>query len=39
VQNVSAMLRHLGIDLPLKPGESPALIAIIEGPRGRVELR
>jgi len=39
VQNVSAMLRHLKIDLPLKPGESPALIAIIEGPRGRVELR
>jgi len=39
VQNVSAMLLHLGIDLPLKPGESPALIAIIEGRRGRVELR
>lgn len=39
VQRVSAMLRHLAIDLPLKAGESPALIAIIEGPRGRVELR
>ena len=39
VQAVSGMLRHLGIDLPLKQGNTPALIAAIEGPRGRVELR
>ena len=39
VQRVREMLRHLGIDLPVKQGNSPALIAVIEGPRGRVELR
>ena len=39
VQTVRGMLRHLGLDLPVNSGESPALIAIIEGPRGRVELR
>lgn len=36
---VREMLRHLGVDLPVERGPSPALIAIIEGPRGRVELR
>ena len=39
VPGVRKMLDHLGIDLPLERGQSPALIAIIEGPRGRVELR
>ena len=39
VQRVRGMLQHLGIDLPVKKGPSPALIAVIEGPRGRVELR
>jgi len=39
VRGVNTMLQHLGIDLPLKRGPSPALIAIIDGPRGRVELR
>lgn len=39
VRGVRAMLRHLGLDLPVKQGQSPALIAVIEGPRGRVELR
>jgi hypothetical protein len=38
-RGVSEMLRHLGLDLPVKQGPSPALIAVIEGPRGRVELR
>lgn len=38
-QAVSVMLRHLGLDLPVTQGQSPALIAVIEGPRGRVELR
>jgi hypothetical protein len=39
VRGVRGMLRHLGLDLPVKRGQSPALIAVIEGPRGRVELR
>ena len=39
VRGVRGMLRHLGIDLPVKRGPSPALIAVIEGPRGQVELR
>lgn len=39
VQGVLKMLRHLGIDLPVKRSNSPALVAVIEGPRGRVELR
>ncbi|HEU5459054.1 MAG TPA: VOC family protein, partial [Pyrinomonadaceae bacterium] len=38
-QSVRRMLQHLGVDLPLSPGQSAALIAVIEGPRGRVELR
>ena len=39
VRSVGEMLQHLGVDLPLKQSQSPALIAVIEGPRGRVELR
>jgi len=39
VRGVRGMLRHLGLDLPVKQGQSPRLIAVIEGPRGRVELR
>lgn len=39
VQGVSAMLQKLGLDLAVKQGPSPTLIAVIEGPRGRVELR
>jgi len=39
VRAVREMLRRLGIDLQVKEGQSPALIAVIEGPRGRVELR
>jgi hypothetical protein len=39
VQGVTAMLRHLELELPVEQGQNPALIAIIEGPRGRVELR
>ena len=38
-QSVREMLQHLGVDLAVNQGESPALIAVIEGPRGRVELR
>ena len=36
---VSGMLRHLGLDLPMTQGASPALIAVIDGPQGRIELR
>jgi Glyoxalase-like domain len=39
VPGVREMLRRLGLDLPVKRSHSPALIAVIEGPRGRVELR
>lgn len=39
VPRVSGTLRHLDLDLPVKQGASPALIAVIDGPRGRVELR
>ena len=39
VQGVRKMLDHLGIDLSVERGQSPTLIAVIEGPRGRVELR
>lgn len=38
-QGVRGMLLRLGNDLPVKRGPSPALIAVIEGRRGRVELR
>ena len=39
VPRVSGMLRRLGLDLPVERGTNPALIAVIECPRGRVELR
>jgi hypothetical protein len=37
--SVERMLRSLGIDLAVTPGARPALIATIDAPRGRVELR
>lgn len=36
---VGKILTQLGLDLPLGTGPAPALIATIDGPRGRVELR
>jgi hypothetical protein len=36
---VRRMLRRLGLNLPVARGRHPALIAVIECPRGRVELR
>ena len=39
VQGVRGMLQRLGVDLPVEQGQSPTLVAVIEGPRGRVELR
>jgi hypothetical protein len=36
---VQAMLRQLGLNLPVQQGSRPALIATIDSPKGRVELR
>jgi len=36
---VAKLLTQLGLDLPLRTGPTPALIATIDSPRGRVELR
>ena len=38
-KRVQDMLRQLGLNLMVQPGMQPALIAIIDGPKGRVELR
>jgi Glyoxalase-like domain len=38
-QSVQRMLRELGLELPVRSGAAPALVAIIDSPRGRVELR
>jgi hypothetical protein len=38
-KSVRRMLQQLKLDLPVKSGKSPALIAVIDSPRGRVELR
>jgi len=38
-ERVQKMARQLGLDLRLRPGPEPALIATLVGPRGRVELR
>jgi hypothetical protein len=38
-QRVQRLLQELGLDLPVQPGAAPALVAIIDSPRGRVELR
>jgi mannose-6-phosphate isomerase-like protein (cupin superfamily) len=39
VKSVRGLLQKLGVDLPVQQGASPALIAVIEGARGRIELR
>lgn len=39
VEAVGEMLRHLGVDLLVERGPRPSLIAMIESPRGCVELR
>jgi hypothetical protein len=38
-QRVQRLLRELGLDLPVQSGPRPALVAVIDSPRGRVELR
>ena len=38
-QRVQRLLNELGLDLPVQTGATPALVAIIDSPRGRVELR
>jgi hypothetical protein len=37
--NVRMILNQLGFDLPVTKGSTPALVATIDGARGRVELR
>ena len=39
VEEVRKMLSELGIDLPVTKGQRSALVAVIQSPRGRVELR
>jgi hypothetical protein len=36
---VTTALAALGLDLPLSTGPAPALVAVVAGPRGSVELR
>ena len=36
---VQDILTHLGVDLRVQPGSSPALVATIKGPRGTVTVR
>lgn len=38
-ERVQHMLRQLGLNLTVQRGPKPALIAVIDGPRGRKELR
>ncbi len=38
-KRVQQMLTNLGLDLQVRQGPNPGLIAIINGPRGQVELR
>jgi hypothetical protein len=38
-RRVGAFLRQLGLELPVKEGPKAALVAVIESPAGRVELR
>ncbi|HKQ91694.1 MAG TPA: VOC family protein [Blastocatellia bacterium] len=38
-QRVQRLLNELGLDLPVQTGATPALVAVIDSPRGRVELR
>jgi hypothetical protein len=38
-QRVQQLLRQLGLDLPVTPGPAPVLIATVDSPKGRVELR
>jgi hypothetical protein len=39
VEKIGRMLRALDLDVPVSAAESAAIVAVIEGPRGRVELR
>jgi hypothetical protein len=39
VEKIRRMLRTLDLDVPVSAAERAAIVAVIEGPRGRVELR
>jgi hypothetical protein len=38
-ERTQTMLAALGLDLPVQKGATPAIVATIDSPRGRVELR
>ncbi len=38
-ERIAAMLAAIGAEMPVTHGPRPALIAVVEGPRGTVELR
>jgi len=38
-ERMARILKQLGLDLPVRRGAKPSLIATIEGPKGRIELR
>ncbi len=38
-ERVTGILRQLGLDLPVRRGARPSLIATIDSPKGRIELR
>jgi len=38
-ERVARILRQLGLDLPVRRGARPSLIATIDSPKGRIELR
>ena len=39
VESIQQMLRTLDLDIPVSLADRPALVATLDGPRGRVELR
>jgi hypothetical protein len=38
-ERMARILKQLGLDLPVRRGAKPSLIATIDGPKGRIELR
>ena len=38
-ERVAGVLRQLGLDLPVRHGARPSLVATIDSPKGRIELR
>ena len=38
-ERIIGLFRRLGIDIPVIPAAEPALVAVLDTPAGRVELR